>query len=43
MLADDLQAAGRELRADGLADDLRATQARTAQDPPQPAVPGCAG
>jgi len=30
-------------RADGLAADLRAPPARTAQDPPQPAVPGCAG
>jgi len=30
-------------RADELAADLRAPPARTAQDPPQPAVPGCAG
>ena len=30
-------------RADELAGDLRAAAARTAQDPPQPAVPGCAG
>jgi tetratricopeptide (TPR) repeat protein len=30
-------------RANGLAADLRAPPARTAQDPPQPAVPGCAG
>jgi tetratricopeptide (TPR) repeat protein len=30
-------------RADELAAGLRAAQARTAQDPPQPAVPGCAG
>jgi class 3 adenylate cyclase/tetratricopeptide (TPR) repeat protein len=30
-------------RADELAADLRAAQARAAQDPPQPAVPGCAG
>jgi len=30
-------------RADELAADLRAAQAHTAQDPSQPAVPGCAG
>jgi ATP/maltotriose-dependent transcriptional regulator MalT len=30
-------------RADEIAADLRAAQARTAQDPSQPAVPGCAG
>jgi ATP/maltotriose-dependent transcriptional regulator MalT len=30
-------------RADELAAGLRAAPARTAQDPPQPAVPGCAG
>ena len=30
-------------RADELAASLRAAQARTAQDPPRPAVPGCAG
>ena len=30
-------------RADELAGDLRAAAARTAQDPPQAAVPGCAG
>jgi len=30
-------------RADELASDVRAAQAHTAQDPPQPAVPGCAG
>jgi ATP/maltotriose-dependent transcriptional regulator MalT len=29
-------------RADELAGDLRAAPARTAQDPPRPAVPGCA-
>jgi class 3 adenylate cyclase/tetratricopeptide (TPR) repeat protein len=30
-------------RADNLAADLRPAQARTAQDPPRPTVPGCAG
>ena len=30
-------------RTDELAADLRAAVARAAQDPPQPAVPGCAG
>jgi tetratricopeptide (TPR) repeat protein len=30
-------------RADKLADDLRAARARATQDPPQPAVPRCAG
>jgi hypothetical protein len=30
-------------RADELAADLRAAPAHTTQDPPQPAVPGCAG